>query len=93
MSVCVLRANKTKMVMLLRSKGYKPTIKKSKYEKAYRSRSYWLTWLQSDGLYTALLTTAAGRSFLKVSHDGEDKFIPVPLAELERYEMKEEISK
>lgn len=91
-----LRANKTKMVQLLKDKGYTPTIKRAKFEKAFRARSFWLTWTQSDEMLEALLMTAGGRSYLRVRNltaGGEDKFIHVPLAELEKYQMTEEVNR
>ena len=92
---CYLKANKTKMVKLIQSKGYKPTIKKAQYEKAFRARSYWLTWLECDGMYQALLMTAGGRTYLRVRNltTDDEKMIHIPLAELEKYDMKEEINK
>lgn len=89
---CYITANKTKMVKLLRDKGYKPTVKRARFDKAFRRRSYWLTWLESDGLYEALLSTAAGKSFLWIRHNREHKAqIHIPLADLQKYEMTEEI--
>lgn len=91
-----LKSNKTKMVQLLRDKGYTPTIKRAKFEKAFRARSFWLTWLESDGMHEALLMTAGGRSYLRVRNltaGGEDKLIHIPLAELEKYQMTEVINK
>ena len=92
---CYLKANKTKMVKLIQSKGYKPTIKKAQYEKAFRARSYWLTWLECAGMYQALLMTAGGRTYLRVRNltTDDEKMIHIPLAELEKYDMKEEINK
>lgn len=43
-----LKANKTKMVNLIRLKGYKPTLRRSHYEKAFRARTYWLSWMEND---------------------------------------------
>lgn len=91
-----LRANKTKMVQLLRDKGYTPTIKRARFEKAFRARSFWLTWMESSGMLEALLMTAGGRTYLRVRNltdGGEDKFIHVPLAELEKYQMTEEVNR
>lgn len=96
MKITVLKANKTKMVKLLRDKGYKPTIKRAQFEKAFRARSYWLTWLESDGMLEALLMTAGGRTYLRIRNlttGAEDRMIHIPLAELEKYDMKEEIEK
>lgn len=92
---CYLKANKTKMVKMLKDKGYKPTIKKAQYEKAFRARSYWLTWLECDGMYQALLMTAGGRTYLRVRNltTEDEKMIHIPFAELEKYDMKEEINK
>ena len=92
---CYLKANKTKLVRLLQDKGYKPTVKAARFEKAFRARSYWLTWLESDGMYEALLMTAGGRSYLRVRNltTGGEKMIHIPLAELEKYDLKEDINK
>lgn len=86
-----LRANKTKMVNLIRAKGYRPTIKRARYEKAFRARSFWLTWLESDGLYEALLMTAGGRTYLRITNKttDEEKMIHIPLAELVKYDLVE----
>ena len=90
-----LKANKTKMVRLLRDKGYKPTVKRARFEKAFRARTYWLTWLESDGMYEASLGTAGGRAYLRTINmtTGDDNVIHVPLKELEKYEMTEVINK
>lgn len=90
---CYLKANKTKMVKLLQNNGYEPTIKRAQYEKAFRARSYWLTWIQSDGMYQALLMTAGGRTYLRIKNLTEDEevMIHIPLAELEKYDMVENI--
>lgn len=96
MIITVLKANKTKMVQLLRAKGYKPTIKRAHFEKAFRARSYWLTWIESDGMHEALLMTAGGRTYLRVRNlttGAEEEMIHIPLGELEKYNMKEEIEK
>lgn len=88
-----LTSNKTKMVKLLCDKGYKPTIKRARYEKAFRARSFWLTWLENDRLYEALLMTAGGRTYLRVTNKTEnvEKMIHIPLIELKKYDMIEEI--
>lgn len=88
-----LKANKTKMVKLLCDRGYKPTIKRARYEKAFRSRSFWLTWLESDGLYNALLMTAGGRTYLRVTNEttNVEKMIHIPLDELKKRDMIEEV--
>lgn len=89
--VYYLKANKTKMVKLLRDKGYKPTIKKAQYEKAFRARSFWLTWLESDGMYQALLMTAGGRTYLRVRNltTDDEKMVHIPLAVLKQLDMAE----
>ena len=91
---CYIKANKTKMVSLIRTKGYHPTVRRAQYEKAFRARSYWLTWLESDGLYKALLMTAGGRTYLRVTNqtNGEEKMIHIPIEELRKYQMTEEIA-
>lgn len=88
-----LKANKTKMIKLLCARGYKPTVKRARYEKAFRSRSFWLTWFESDGLYNALLMTAGGRTYLRVTNEttNVEKMIHVPLDELKKRDMIEEV--
>lgn len=84
-----LRANKTKMVKLLRSLGYHPTVKSARYEKLFRRRSYWLTWMEPSGAHRALLTTAAGRPFISVTHWDSEKIINLTLETLEKYDLVE----
>lgn len=86
-----LTANKTKMVKLLQSKGYKPTVKKSKFEKAFRMRSFWLSWLEGSGLHRALLMSAGGRPYLRVTNNEEEKMFPLCFEELNKYNMTEVI--
>ena len=96
MSICVLQANKTKMVNLLQNKGYKPTVKRARFEKSFRLRAYHLTWLEDDMMHEAQLMTAGGRSYLRINNlttGVEDKFIHIPLAELNKYEMTEVVDK
>lgn len=91
---CYIKANKTKMVNLIRAKGYHPTVRRAHYEKAFRARSYWLSWLEGDGLYKALLMAAGGRAYLRVSNQtaGEEKMIHIPIEELRKFQMTEEIA-
>lgn len=88
-----LTSNKTKMVKLICSKGYKPTVRRARYEKAFRARSFWLTWLESDSLYEALIMTAGGKTYLRITNEttGEENMIHIPLTELEKYGMIEEV--
>ena len=89
-----LKANKTKMVNLIRLNGYKPTLRQSRYEKAFRARTYWLSWMENDCLYRASLMTAGGRTYLRVINQttNADKMIHIPFDELKQYEMLEEIA-
>lgn len=89
-----LKANKTKMANLIQSKGYKPTIRRAHYEKAFRARSYWLTWLENDHFYEALIMTAGGRTYLRVTDKttGAEEMIHIPIDELRKYEMLEEVT-
>lgn len=88
-----LKANKTKMVKLICSKGYKPTVRHARYRKAFRARSFWLTWLESDGQHEALLMTAGGKCYLRITNKtiGKEKMIHIPLTELQKYGMIEEV--
>lgn len=89
-----LTSNKTKMVKLICSKGYNPTVRRARYKKAFRARSFWLTWLESDGLYEALLMTAGGKTYLRITNKiiGKEKMIHIPVEELQKYSMTEEIN-
>lgn len=90
-----LKTNKTQMVRLIQDKGYCPSLRKSVFEKAFRARSYWLTWMEDDGMHQALLMTAGGRTYLRVRNMTQDseRMIRVPLGELEKYKMTEVIEK
>lgn len=89
-----LTANKTKLVKLLRANGYHPTVHRAQFEKhtLSRSRSYWLAWLQSDGLYTALLSTAGGAAFLRITHGDAQHFIQLSMSELDKFDLKEAVA-
>lgn len=91
-----LKANKTSMVKLLQAKGFKPTVRKAHFEKGpdRRHRAFWLNWIQDKVLHTALLTTAGGKAFVKVSFGDErdPRFIQLSIAELNLYNLCEEVS-
>lgn len=89
-----LKANKTKMVNLIRLKGYKPTLRRSHYEKAFRARTYWLSWMENDCLYKASLMTAGGRTYLRVINQttNAEKMFHIPIEELRKHEMLEEVA-
>ena len=53
-----LIANKTKMIRLCREYGLEP--KKAKCTKAYRNRSWWLDWADSDYSWRVSLMVAGG---------------------------------
>jgi len=77
------------MVKLLQEKGYHPSVKKSKFEKAFRMRSFWLSWLEGSGLHRALLMSAGGRPYLRVTNNDGDKMFPLFFEELSRLNMTE----
>lgn len=85
------KANKTSLVKLLCRKGYKPTVKRAHFEKAFRSRSYWLTWIENEFMYKALLMTAGGRTYLRITNQttGAEDMIHIPLEELKELNMLE----
>ena len=87
-----VKANKTKMVELLRLYGYKPIVHSARFEKMFRRRSYTLIWKEPAGFFEASLFTAGGVSHLSVTHDGENKMLRVPLAVLKRLNMVEPVS-
>lgn len=84
-----LKANKTKMVNLLRQLGYHPTISQARFEKMFRRRSYTLVWMEPDGFFEARLLTAGGVSHLRITHDGKSKMLQIPLALLKQLDMAE----
>ena len=86
-----LKANKTKMVKLLRALGYHPTVKSARYEKLFRRRSFWLTWMEPSGAHRALLTTAAGRPFISITHWDSEKIINLTQEALEKFDLVEVI--
>lgn len=90
-TVMYLRANKTNMVKLIRTKGFSPTVKRARFEKAFRSRSYWLRWMEPSGAHEALLMTAGGRTYLRIVNQTTNKegMHHIPLAELEKYDLVE----
>lgn len=86
-----LRANKTNMVKLIRTKGFSPTVKKARFEKAFRARSYWLRWREPNGFHEALLMTAGGKAYLRITNQTTNKegMLHIPLAELEKFDLVE----
>lgn len=88
-----LKANKTKMVKLLRLFGYHPTVSQARFEKMFRRRSYTLIWKEPAGFFEARLLTAGGVSHLRITHDGESKMLQVSLAVLKQLDMAEPSSK
>lgn len=89
--VMYLRANKTNMVKLIRTKGFTPTIKRARFEKAFRSRSYWLRWREPSGFHEALLMTAGGRTYLRITNQttNQEGMQHIPLTELEKFNLVE----
>ena len=86
-----LIANKTKMIRLCREYGLEP--KKAKCTKAYRNRSWWLDWADSDYSWRVSLMVAGGAPVIgirrrwyddsaeKERETWECKEIPLDLAE------------
>lgn len=86
-----LIANKTKMLRLCREYGLEP--KKAKCTKAYRNRSWWLDWADSDYSWRVSLMVAGGAPVIgirrrwyddsaeKERETWECKEIPMDLAE------------
>lgn len=91
MKTYYLTANKTKMIKLLKDKGYNPTPKKARFEKLYRRRSYTLCWLEGSGMHKAMLYTAAGKPHLSIINNAGERIIHLTSAELDQYNMKEEM--
>lgn len=94
MKIYRLTANKTKLVNLLRANGYHPTVHRAQFSKGAvpKHRSYWLRWLESDGLYTALLSTAGGAAFLRITHGDAQHFIQLSMSELDKFDLKEAVA-
>lgn len=87
--VYYLKANKTKMVKLLRMHGYRPIVSQARFEKMFRRRSYTLVWKEPAGFFEARLFTAGGVSHLRITHEGESKLLRVPLSVLRQLDMAE----
>lgn len=90
-TVKYLRANKTNMVKLIRTKGFSPTVKRARFEKAFRARSYWLRWKEPSGFHEALLMTAGGRTYLRIVNQttNQEGMHHIPLSELEKFDLVE----
>ena len=90
-TVRYLRANKTNMVKLIRTKGFTPTVKRARFEKAFRARSFWLRWREPSGFHEALLMTAGGRTDLRIKNHttNPEGMHHIPLAELEKFDLVE----
>lgn len=88
-----LNASKTKLVALLRFLGYKPTVKRARLKKGYRSRCWWLSWQENEDWYEALLDTAAGKAFLRVQRNSEKAvYQTLDLLIAEQFDLLEEIT-
>lgn len=90
-----LTADKTKMVKLLRSKGYTPA-KNATFTKAFRARTWWLEWFDNTGSYNATLSTAAGSAFLGIRfNDSENPekwtAFTLPMSELKAFDLLETV--
>lgn len=84
----VLSANKTKMVHLLCSKGYHPTIRGARFEKIGPSHlSFRLIWMQPEGQYQAYLTAVAGRPYCEVSKPDRKITVLITFADLRDFDM------
>lgn len=85
-----LRANKTSMVNLLQANGYNPTVRTAHFNKGPgRHRAFWLRWVQDKVLHEALLSSAGGAAFVRVTHGGSTAFIQLSFAELDKFNLKE----
>lgn len=88
MVIYLLAVNKTKLVRLLRSKGYHPTIRGARFEKiGPRHLSFRLTWMQPEGQYQAYLTAVAGRPYCEVSTADGKVTVLVTFADLHDLDM------
>lgn len=90
--VYYIKANKTKMVELLRLYGHKPIVRQARFEKMFRRRSYTLIWKEPVGLCEARLFAAGGVSHLRITHDGGSKILRIPLDVLKQLDMVEPAS-
>ncbi len=87
----VLSANKTKMVRLLRSKGYHPTIRGARFERiGPQHLSFRLTWMQPEGQYQAYLTAVGGRPYCEVSTADRKVTVLVTFDDLREYGLIQE---
>ena len=85
-----LKANKSSFVSLLCAHGYKPTVRRSKLQKLFRARTWWLTWNQPEGEYEASISSAGGKPFMRIKGPKDlDKIITLDIGELEKLGMVE----
>ena len=89
--VYYLKANKTKMVKLLRRFGYHPTVSKARFEKMFRRRSYTLVWKEPSGFFDARLFTAGCACHLRIAHDSQSTMLQVSLTVLMELDMVEPV--
>ena len=93
MRTYVITANKTKMVSLLRGRGYRPSVRTAHFSKLYHRRSYTLIWKEPSGQFDAYLSAVSGKPILRITHAGVSKSITLSIAELDQYNMTEEFTK
>lgn len=91
----VLSANKSKMMRLVKARGYTPP-SNARFIKAYRARTWWLEWEDGNGFYQASFSTAAGRAFLGVryrEYDHPEKWNAqtLTLEELKEFDLVKEL--
>lgn len=89
-----LRVTKSQLYGLVAEYARLPIMKKTRFDKLYRSRSYWLDWIGDDGEhYEAYLTASMGTVTMKIRNcSGEnpsDQFIRFEVPELTRRGMIE----
>ena len=84
MAIYKVNVNKSQMVQLLRTRGFRPTEKRSEFLQKFSPRSWELTWKEPAGQYKAVAEFAGGKLGLRIEHPGGHKFEVVLKAEMLR---------
>ena len=85
-----LTANKTKMIRLCREYGLAP--KDALFTKVYRSRTWWLEWLDvQSGIWKVTFMACAGKPMLIITNGLKDEVKIIPMALLEQLGMIETV--
>lgn len=66
-------------------------VRTAHFSKLYHRRSYTLVWKEPAGQFDAYLSAVEGKPILRITHAGESKYVTLTFAEIDKYNMKEEL--